>query len=257
MDYSETREEEFSTSFILSRTFLLYKSHYPEFIIPFILAGLISGFLSLTTYSFFPLNLINNNIVQSDLISYLINNLGTVIFSIFFLSLISWTLYSIVGGYAVKLASDLFKTGGSDHRLIFDKVVLNLPSLLAISLITSILMSVGFIFFILPGVITAIIFSLSIPVIMIEQSTVKGSLGRSLKLVRGRWMKTFSLLLTITIILLIGDLITGLVLIQILAPPVNNLLRILVTSTLQPLYAIMTAILYHSMKNREILVITD
>jgi hypothetical protein len=252
MNYSEAQDEELSVQYIISRTFSLYRSHYLEFITPFIFAGLISGFLSLTTYSLFPLNIFTNNAVQPDLLSWTVNNLGTLIFTIFFLSLISWALYSVVGGYAVKLTSDLFETGGSDHRLIFDRVLSNLPSLLALSLITSVLISVGFIFFVIPGIISAIVFSLSIPIIMIERSTVSDSLKRSINLVKGRWMKTFCLLLIVTILLLLVDTIVGTILLQIVPVPVNNILRILITSTMQPLYAIMTALLYHSMKIREL-----
>ena len=50
----------------------------------------------------------------------------------------------------------------------------------------------GLIALIVPGIILAIVFSLALPVLLIEKKGVLESMGRSHALVGHRWLKTFA-----------------------------------------------------------------
>jgi hypothetical protein len=173
------------------------------------------------------------------------------VLTIFFLGLVSWVIFTIVGGLAVKFASDLIEIGEADYRAGFNEVIARLPSLLGAGLLTAVLIGLGFILFIVPGVILAIIFSLVVPVIMIERLSAFKSLSRSMTLVSGRWSKTFVLLLIVVIIIILADWIAGAILISVIQSPVAGIFTALVSAILQPLYAISTTALYYSMKARE------
>ncbi|MFQ6134319.1 MAG: hypothetical protein ACE5KU_00700 [Nitrososphaerales archaeon] len=244
-------ERELSVGEMVSAVFSLYSSRFLEFVTPFVLAGLVSGMISSVTFSFFPLDFMAHRPVGADVISWMLSNLGTLILTILFLGLVSWVIYTIVGGLAVKFASDLIEYGEADYRVGFNEVISRLPSLLGAGLITAVLIGLGLILFILPGVILAIIFSLVVPVIMIERLSAFRSLSRSRLLVRNRWGKTFALLLIVAVIIVLADLIAGSIVASVTQPPVSSIFTALVSSILQPLYFISTTILYYSMIVRE------
>ncbi len=244
-------ENELSVREILSTVFSIYSSRFPEFVTPFVLAGLVSGILSSVTFSLLPLNVLVSRPVGADVFSWMLSNLGTLVLNIFVLGLVSWVIFTIVGGLAVKFASDLIEIGEADYRAGFNEVIARLPSLLGAGLLTAVLIGLGFILFIVPGVILAIIFSLVVPVIMIERLSAFKSLSRSMTLVSGRWSKTFILLLIVVIIIILADWITGAILISVIQSPVAGIFTALVSAILQPLYAISTTALYYSMKARE------
>jgi hypothetical protein len=124
-----------------------------------------------------------------------------------------------------------------------------LPSLLVAGLIYAILVGVGLVALIIPGIILAIMFSLNTPAIMIENAGALGSLSRSRKLVGGRWLKTFMLLLIIVLIfglvVFIGNLI---------AAPFGSfswLASGIISAFVQPILPISLAVYYYSMLGRE------
>jgi len=67
----------------------------------------------------------------------------------------------------------------------------------------------GFIALIVPGIILAIMFALSIPVLLTENKGVLESMGRSRELVGHRWLKTFATFIVIGIIFVIASLIVS------------------------------------------------
>ncbi len=245
MGISEDRPAgERSVGEMMSIAFSIYSSHFAEVAIPFIFAGLVSGFFSYTTYTLIPVNEMAN--AYSDP-STIMDSVGRLMLSVLFLALVSIVVYMVSGGMVVKYTSDIIETGKGSIQQSFDETIARFPSLITVSLVTALLIGVGFILLIAPGVILAIIFSLTIPVVMIERRSALESLSRSQRLVDGHWKKTFALLLMVGVLIGIASLLG----VMFSPSPLSIVLGTAIGSIVEPLYFITITVLYHSMIIRE------
>lgn len=73
--------------------------------------------------------------------------------------------------------------------------------LFVLGVLTTILLMVGFIAFIVPGIYLMVIFSLSIPILFFEGKGVFESIGRSFKLIKGKWWSTVGLLIVASVLM--------------------------------------------------------
>src|SRR5437879_1819535 len=87
-------------------------------------------------------------------------------------------------------------------------------------------------------------FSLALPVLLIENKGVMESMGRSRQLVSHRWAKTFGTFLVLGIIVLIASLIFSAITapLGIIGPVVNGIL----SAVYQPLFPILLTVYYYS-----------
>lgn len=173
--------------------------------------------------------------------------------------LVSWVLNSIVYGVVTKNASDHIETGTSNLGASFNYTLSKLPSLLPAQLVTGILIVAGMLLFIVPGVIIAIMFSLVIPTIIVEQTGIFESLGRSRRLVGQRWANTFVVMLISGIIVAVPLVVVNSVITYSGAVPaiVSPLITNTVTAFLSPILPIALTYLYYSMRTRENLTSSD
>src|SRR6266699_3056851 len=111
-------------------------------------------------------------------------------------------------------------------------------------LIAVIFVVLGFIALIVPGIILAIMYSLALPVLLIENKGVTESMGRSRQLVSHRWAKTFGTFLILGIIVIIASLIFSAISapLGIIGPVVNGIL----SAFYQPLFPILMVVYYYS-----------
>lgn len=77
----------------------------------------------------------------------------------------------------------------------------DLLPLLLLGIIATILIMLGFIAFLLPGVFLMVVLSLSIPVLFFEGGGAIESIRRSFKLIKGKWWSTFGLLFVASILM--------------------------------------------------------
>lgn len=85
-----------------------------------------------------------------------------------------------------------------------------LGSLMLVSFLGALLAFVGFLLFVLPGIYLWIAFSVAAPVLLFEGVKGTGALGRSRRLVRGRWWPAFgTLLLGFILAAIVGGIITA------------------------------------------------
>lgn len=97
---------------------------------------------------------------------------------------------------------------------------------------------------VIPGIILAIIFSLSLPIIMIEDTGALESLSRSRCLVGNGWLKTFGLLLLLYIVIGVASFIAGL-----LSSPFGlggGLVSGIITAFIQPIMPIGLTLYYYA-----------
>lgn len=170
------------------------------------------------------------------------------------LGLISWIVGTTTTGVVIKNASDRIEKGTSNLGISFNYTISKLPSLLVAQFVAGILILVGMLLFILPGLILAMMFSLIAPAIIIEQKSAFESLERSRKLVRKRWLKTFALLIILGmfsgIIIGIANVVTRPF--STIHPIVNPLITYTIFAFVSPIYPIAITYLYYAMAAREI-----
>jgi hypothetical protein len=168
--------------------------------------------------------------------------------------LVSWIVGTTTSGIVIKYASDQIEKGASDFGVSFNFAVSKLPSLLVAQFVAGVLIVIGLLLFIVPGIIIAIMFSLVIPVIIVEQKGAFESLGRSRRLVSNRWLKTFVLLLILGIIVLLVSSVTSVLAtpFSFIHPIINPLITNIVSAFVSPIYPIAITYLYYAMVAREI-----
>lgn len=241
---------ELSVEEMLSQSFSLYSARFVDFFLPFLAAGFITGVFRMVVSSYFPFPDLPAPTAPPDVIlEWVFSFLGALVATLVLTGVASWIVSTIANGVAVKYASDLLEKGSANLVDGVNFTVSRIVSLLAAGVITGVLTIVGLICLIVPGIIVAIMFSLVVPAIIIERISALDGLGRSRRLVRNRWGKTFILLLFIGIILLI----VGLVADGIGSPfgSASSLVTGVITALIQPILPIATTFLYYSMAARE------
>ena len=241
-------QSELSIGEILSQTFTLYSRNFVQYLIPFLAAGILTG---LVTIAVTAVIIIPTALVQptpQQLLAWFPTYLAATLTSIFLSGIVSWIANAIATGITIKFTSEMLEKGQANLQTAFNFTLKKILSLLAASIITGILIALGFVALVIPGVIFALMFSLVYPAIMLEGTGVLGSLSRSRVLVSNRWLKTFGLLLLVGIIVAIVNGISVLI-----ASPfgvVSPLISGILTAFITPILAIATTLYFYSMKAR-------
>jgi len=250
---------------IISQAFQLYTARFILFFLPFLMAGLITGIFSSALFLYLPLPPSPPpSASPTEVFQWLGDFFRALLVIVVLGGIVSWITSSIATGMAVKSASDIMEKGGGTLQESLSSVMSKLASLLVASLITGILVFIGFLLLVVPGIILMIMFSLIVPAIIIEQKGPFESLGRSSKLVSHRWLKTFVLLVIVGLIVVVISLIVSAIVfpfwvVNFTASPFETgstlAVRMIVSSILTafaaPILPITTTLLYYSMLAKE------
>lgn len=243
---------ELSVGEIISQSFRLYRARFILFFLPFVVAHLISGIFVSVLLWYLPLpSPPPPGASFATITQWFLDFVATWILISAFLGISSAVIGAIATGMAIKCTSDFLEKGSSTIKEGLGFAMSKLVSLAGVSIISGILIIVGLFLFYAPGVIFMIMFSLAVPVVVIERKGVFESLGRSRKLVSHRWGKTFVLLLIIGIApVAVGWIST------VVTNPFGNarwIVSSLITAFVSPIFPIATTFLYYSMIAREVL----
>lgn len=126
---------------------------------------------------------------------------------------------ALIGGLAELLATGaVFRLVLDDYRgrptsinASFDFAATKLISLIWMSILVAVFVAIGLLLFVLPGIYLAVAFCVAIPVLMTEGLRGFGALGRSRRLVSGRWWATFGRLILAAIIAAIVSAVLGVI----------------------------------------------
>jgi hypothetical protein len=241
---------ELSLGEIISLTFSLYGQRFLPLILPFLIGTAISSVL--------------DTIVFLAFLGWF-GDISVLIVIVVLVGLISLIIGAVATGTLIKYMADILENRDTSLSISFSFALEKSPSLIGAQILTSIITGIGFLLLIVPGIIFLIWFSLVIPVIIVEQKSVFESLGRSRRLVSNRWEKTFGLLLTFGIIIVVAEWIVGWIVnalvlslgvvpIYALSMPIfpNLVLIGLITSLISPISEIGTTFLYYSMIARQV-----
>ena len=245
---SKNLQSELSIGEILTQTFNLYSRNFVKYLIPFLAAGILTGLVTIAVRSAIVIPAAPVQATSQQLLAWFPTYLTATVTSIFLSGIVSWIASSITTGITIKFTSDKLERGQANLQTSFHFTLTKLLPLLAASIITGILIILGLVALVVPGVILALMFSLVYPAIMLEGTGVLGSLSRSRELVSNRWLKTLGLLLLLGIIVAIATGVFVLIAspFGIVGPLVSGILTALVT----PIVAIATTLYYYSMRAR-------
>ena len=245
---SKNLQRELSVGEILTQTFNLYSRNFVQYFVPFLAAGILTGLVTIAVRSAIVIPVAPAHPTSQQLLAWFPTFLIATATSIFLSGIVSWIANGITTGITIKFTSDILEKRQANLQTSFNFTLPKLLSLLAASIITGILIVLGFVALVVPGVILALMFSLVYPVIILEDTGVLGSLSRSRVLVSNRWLKTFGLILLLGIIVAI---VNG-VFILIASPfgVVSPLISGILTALITPIFAIAITLYYYSMKAR-------
>jgi hypothetical protein len=243
---SRKPSRELSIGEIFSETFSLYSKNFTNYVIPFLVAGAITGLLTMLVrlVIIVPAQL-TPGMTPQQILNWLPGYLAAVITLAIATGLISWVVGSMAQGIIIKFASDSLEKGQANLQTSFSFAASRILSILAVSLITGVLIFLGALALVIPGIILAIMFSLVVQTIIIENTGALESLARSRRLVSGRWLKTFALLLVLYIIVGIVAGIAGAI-----GTPfglAGSLVSNLIGALIQPILPIGLTLYYYSM----------
>ncbi len=229
----------------ISKTFEVYRRGFAKYFVLFAVVGVIVQVVTTLAQQAIVLPTLPVNPTSQQ-----VSNWFATLFAAFFLLIgvifvVNIVFSAIAEGSAIKLASEQITKGQASLGASIGFAVSKLLSIWALSLIVGIIVVLGFIALIVPGIILAIMFSLALPVLLIENKGVTESMRRSRRLVSHRWAKTFGTFLVLGIIIIIASLIFSAITAPlgiILGPITNGIL----SAFYQPLFPILMVVYYYS-----------
>jgi hypothetical protein len=224
-------ENELTFDEVLKKSFHIYQSRFVDFFFLFMLIGLVDG-------------VIDTVLKASGLVDPTTSLAGIII-----LFIVYWIFSTIANGIAVKYSNELLIKQEAGLRESLDFTLSKTFSLLGAGIASIFLIIIGFVLLIIPGIIFIIMFSLMVPVIIIEGSSAIDSMRRSRRLVSNRWRRTFAVIIIVVILQAILSWTANTI-----SSPLGNFSWIISTTAtafIQPVLPIASVILYYSMRIKE------
>ena len=149
-------------------------------------------------------------LVPVGILSYF-SDRGWLIGLIYFVASILATLY--IQGVLARIVQDVREDGKVDWSVgeLIKSINPKLLPLLGLTIVLSILISIGLVLFIIPGIILALIWFVAVPVLIIEDKGVFDSMSRSGELTKGNRWRIFGLMLVVYIGVFVVFIIAALI----------------------------------------------
>jgi hypothetical protein len=211
MSSGRTVTQELGIGEVISKTFDLYRRNFAKYFILYLVVEAIVGVTTALAYAAFVLPTLPPNPTSQQVLNWLPGFFSTLIALVAVIGIVSLVVLPIAAGGTIKMASEEIEGRpvelGSSVRFAASKLIW----MWALGIIVGIIVGLGFIALVIPGVILLIMFCLTLPALLLENVGVIGSLGRSRELVSHRWLKTFALFIIWAIILGIAAAIANLI----------------------------------------------
>ena len=208
MTSEEGITRELSVGEVVSKTFDLFRRDFVKYFVIFAVAEVVVGLATLLANSVVKLPAIPAN--STDL-SWVPGYFAAFFELYFVIEVVTLIVIPIAEGTAIKMAAEAIGGRPVTLRASVQFALSKLVWLWVLSLVVGIIVVLGFVALVVPGIILAIMFSLALPVLLLENTGVSGSLSRSRELVGHRWGKTFATFVVLGIIILVISVIISLV----------------------------------------------
>jgi hypothetical protein len=121
--------------------------------------------------------------------------------------------YLLATGAVFKLQLDAYLGRPSDIRGSFDYAFAGhrLLSLLWLGIITTVMIGVGLVLLIIPGIYLFVALAFAVPVLLLEGQRGMAAVSRSMSLVSNRWWPTFGRLLVGLILIIVAVFVVGVI----------------------------------------------
>lgn len=196
--------------------------------------GAQAGVLLPVAFAIFVVVAIVNAIIAG---SFILFPLGLAV------SVVAATLYQ---GMVVGLVRDV-QDGRRDSSVqdLLDAAWPVVLPLIGVGIVAGICIGIGFLLFVIPGLILVTIWAVIAPVIVVEHSGVFGALGRSREIVRGNGWQVFGVIFVVFIITAVASVVLGAIGAAISDSIGMRILVNLIASTLTaPIAALAAATIY-------------
>lgn len=229
---------------VISKTFEVYQRDFTKYFVLFAVVEVIIGVVTTLAQHAFVLPTLPSNPTPQRFFDWFPGFLGALVPLALSICIVTVVFFPIAQGSAIKLASEQIEKGKADLGASVRFASSKLLWIWALSILVGIIVVLGFIALIVPGIMLTIMFSLAFPVLIIENKGVLDSMGRSRELVGHRWLKTFATFLVLAIIIAIASAIVGAISgpLGVASPVVNGLL----SAFYQPLFPILLVVYYCS-----------
>jgi hypothetical protein len=160
-----------------------------------------------------------------DVTSAIYGGIGLGIFAVFFTYLISFSLLAIAEGVTVVMIKDAFSGNTVDLSRSWNLTKSKIGTLIFASILLGIIVSFGYLFLILPGVILGFLLYFIVQAIIIDDKGAVGSLLSSYRFVRANMFESAAIYLVSLAILYVlsEELIWGSLLYLIAMPFITSL----------------------------------
>lgn len=235
---------ELSLGEAISKTFEVFRQGFAKYFVLYTVVGIVVQVVTTLAQRAFVIPMLPVNPTPQQFSDFFLGLLGALFLLIGVLVIVNVVFSTIAQGSAIKLASEQIRTGQASLGASIRFAVSKLLSIWAVSIVVGIIVVLGFIALVVPGIILAIMYSLALPVLLIEKKGVFESMRRSRQLVSHRWGKTFGTFLVLGIIVIIASLIFG----AITAPfgIAGTVVNGILSAFYQPLFPILLVVYYYS-----------
>ncbi len=201
--------QELSLSEVVSKTFELYQRDFSKYVILFVVVEAVVGVFTTLVRRAITLPVLPAHATPQQVLNWAPGFFGALTSLLALIAIVTWVFFPVAVGSAVKLASEQIETERADLEASVRFAISKLIWIWVVGIVTGIIVCLGLIALIVPGIILAIMFSLVLPVVIIESPGILESLGRSRKLVSRRWLKTLALIIVFGIIIGIASAIVN------------------------------------------------
>ena len=162
-------------------------------------------------------------------------------------SIVSLVLTAFFTGMVVMLVRDL-QDGHRDSSLgeLFSSVTPVFVPVIVVSILFGIGVAIGLVLIIIPGLILLTIWSVAIPVTVIERPGIFAAFGRSRQLVKGNGWQVFGTILLVWLIAIVVGALGGL-LASAFGGVIGALIVAIVGALIAPVIALTTALIYFAL----------
>ena len=176
---------------------------------------------------------------------YMLGLLGTLVTAFFLYGII----VPLTNGALTIAAADRILGGHAEWREVWMLLFRRLGKLLSAVIPAAIVITLGCLFFVIPGLVLALFFAFVSPVVLIEGLGGRAALERSTTLVRSDWLRVALLLMTFAIVRFVAQLVANI----FVAPSaifVGSLLSDLFTMVMLPIPVLGTVLLYFDVRRK-------
>ncbi len=171
--------------------------------------------------------------------------LGTLVTAFFLYGII----VPLTNGALTIAAADRILGGHAEWREVWMLLFRRLGKLLSAVIPAAIVVTLGCLFFVIPGLVLALFFTFVSPVVLIEGLGGRAALERSTTLVRSDWLRVALVLMTFAVVRFVAQLVANI----FVAPSaifVGSLLSDLFTMVMLPIPVLGTVLLYFDVRRK-------